>query len=52
MTTDSNARGMLGVLLGVLFFSVHDNVIRFLSGEFSVMEIFFSERYLPSPQWL
>lgn len=49
---DSNSRGIIAVLVGVLFFSIHDNVIRLLGGDYSVMEIMFFRSLFAIPVML
>lgn len=51
---DSNTRGVSAILVGVLFFSLHDNVIRLLGGNYSVMEIMFFRALfaIPAMFWI
>ncbi|MFT7673707.1 MAG: S-adenosylmethionine uptake transporter [Gammaproteobacteria bacterium] len=49
ITTDSNSRAIAAIFLGVVFFSIHDNVVRLLGKEFSVMEIMFFRALFATP---
>ena len=48
-SSDSISRGIFAVLVGVVFFSVHDNVIRLLGSHYSVMEIMFFRALFAAP---